>query len=155
MNPLQWEWWRRAFAIPVPDAFDPASEGAKQLDWLASQTAQRGLAVPAVMLLESVRPLQGGTARLIPFFEPFWAPFATTWPGTESTSPPAEWRRVLEHPDAMDWLMERLEWHAGQGVPAITPSSLGDPRDSSGSRPGTRDDTSGDSTAGIHRGTAR
>lgn len=110
MNPRQpawWQsaWWRRAFEIPAPPPWDGESAGARRLDWLAQQTVERGLAVPAVMLLESVRPLQGGAARLIPFFEPLCTPFADEVSPTGGT----EWLRLLEHPAAVDWLIRRIE----------------------------------------------
>jgi hypothetical protein len=105
MSPLRLDWWRQAFAIPAPPPWDSESVAARQLDWLAQQTVDRGLAVPAVMLLESVRPLQGGAARLLPFFEPLSTTVATApspWGGTD-------WTRLLEHPGALDWLISRIE----------------------------------------------
>jgi hypothetical protein len=105
MNPLQREWWRQAFAIPAPPPWEDESDAARRLVWLAQQVVDRGLAVPAVMLLESVRPLQGGTSRLLPFFEPLWSAFA----GESAPCSGTDWTRLLEHPAAVDWLIRQIE----------------------------------------------
>jgi hypothetical protein len=105
MNPLRLAWWRQAFAIPAPPPWDGDSTAVLQLDWLAQQTVDRGLAVPAIMLLESVRPLQGGASRLLPFFEPLWTPFSHP----ASPSGGTDWTRLLEHPGAVDWLISQIE----------------------------------------------
>jgi hypothetical protein len=120
MNPRRlvwWQpgWWRRAFEIPAPPPWDGESAGAQRLDWLAQQTVERGLAVPAVMLLESVRPLQGGASRLIPFFEPLCAPFADEVSPTRGT----DWLRLLEHPAAVDWLIRRIEERGLRPAPGV------------------------------------
>jgi hypothetical protein len=136
VNPLHVSWWQRAFAIPSPAPLDPQSHTGRALDRLANQAVKRGLAVPAVILLESVRPLQGATARLIPFFEPLWTPLSAIPPGVEPSPATADWKRLLEHPGAIDWLRERIEWYAAPGnhphedVARHTPpaaAGLGDP----------------------------
>lgn len=131
MNPRQpawWQsaWWRRAFEIPAPPPWDGESAGARRLDWLAQQTVERGLGVPAVMLLESVRPLQGGAARLIPFFEPLCTPFANEVSPTGGT----DWLRLLEHPAAVEWLIRRIE-ERGQ-LPAAAAVATREPPGSPG-----------------------
>lgn len=105
MNPLQLAWWRQAFAIPVSPPWESDPVGAERLDWLARQAVDRGLAVPAVILLESARPLQGGASRLLPFLEPLWTPFA----GEVSATTRPDWVRLLEDPAAVDWLIRRIE----------------------------------------------
>lgn len=105
MNPWQLAWWRQAFEIPVSPPWEQDSVAAERLDWLARQVVDRGLAVPAVILLESTRPLQGGASRLLPFFEPLWTPFA----GDDSETPRPDWVRLLEHPAAVEWLIRRIE----------------------------------------------
>ncbi|MFN9372713.1 MAG: hypothetical protein ACK6D3_12590 [Planctomycetaceae bacterium] len=117
MNPLQMAWWRQAFALPVPAPWESGSATVQRLDWLARQVVDRGLAVPAVMLLESVRPLQGGASRLLPFFEPLWTPFAVDAAETGRS----DWVRLLEHPAAVDWLIRRIE-ELGT-PPATTPAA--------------------------------
>lgn len=121
MTPLRLNWWRQAFAIPAPPPWDSESAGARQLDWLAQQAVDRGLAVPAVMLLESVRPLQGGASRLLPFFQPLWTTVATeTSPGIVT-----DWTHLLEHPGAVDWLISRIEQR--EQTPARPPETIPQP----------------------------
>ena len=117
MNPLQLAWWRQAFAIPVPPPWESGSAAVQRLDWLAREVVARGLEVPAVMLLESVRPLQGGTSRLLPFFEPLWIPVS----GDVAETGRSDWERLLEHPAAVDWLIRRIE-ELGT-PPATTPAA--------------------------------
>ena len=62
--------WRHAFSLDVSNK--PLTDVEKALvDRLAKFTVDRGLGVPAIMLLESCRPLNFIGSQLVAFFSPF------------------------------------------------------------------------------------
>jgi hypothetical protein len=63
-----WASLRHAFAIPAEEALE-----TREREWLeriARKVVERGLAAPALLMLESVRPLNYVGAHVIVFFKP-------------------------------------------------------------------------------------
>jgi len=56
--------------IPDPDNTSLPPEEAAVLDKLAKKAVERGMAVPAILFLESVKPLNFITSQVMVFFEP-------------------------------------------------------------------------------------
>lgn len=61
---------RNAFALRVADYKLSEEEGAL-LDKIATAIAKRGMAIPALMFLETIKPLNLVGSQVMAFFEPF------------------------------------------------------------------------------------
>jgi hypothetical protein len=64
------EFLRHAFAVERPGEFVATDEERRVVDFLAEKVVRRGMTVPAVMFLESARPLNFVGAQAMAFFEP-------------------------------------------------------------------------------------
>lgn len=83
-----------------PLEFTEAEEAL--LDRIADEVIRRGLEVPAIFLLESMKPLSFVGAQAMHFFQPVVAAFL----------PPDGWdrlARLLEKREAMEALIQRIE----------------------------------------------
>ncbi len=81
------------------------------LERLAARVVELHLEVPAILALESARPLRVVAAQGLLFFEPF----------VQALFPLPEWRRWSElaaRPDAMESLLRAIEARADAGRPA-------------------------------------
>ncbi len=56
--------------IPDPDNTSLTAEEEAVMDKLAKKAVERGMAVPAILFLESVKPLNFITSQVMVFFEP-------------------------------------------------------------------------------------
>jgi len=63
-----WQTLKHAFAMPDQDA--PSPEEERWLERIADRVVQRGLAAPAVFLLQSVQPLSFVGSQVVAFFAP-------------------------------------------------------------------------------------
>ena len=71
-------WFKKAFYI---ERKKPGELGEKEnavLDKLASKVHQRGMGVPAIIFLESVKPLSFMAGQVMVFFKPFISAFFKT-----------------------------------------------------------------------------
>lgn len=92
--------WQHAFAIASPGAaWDEADR--ELVDKLASFIVRRGLSVPALMVLESSRPINFLGSQLLAFLEPF----ATL---VFSRVEYARFVRLLEQRDSVDLIMDAI-----------------------------------------------
>lgn len=101
-------WWRNAFAIPAASEFAP-TEGERQVaERVCQLIADRGLIAPALVFLESSRPLNFVAAQSLYFFTPFISALSDTkaW---------EEFARLLERPGSVEYLCQLLEAHAHCG----------------------------------------
>ena len=72
------KWLKNAFAVgeEKPHQFTPAEQAV--LDKLARKVHQHGMAVPAILFLESVKPLNFVASQVMVFFQPFINAFLDT-----------------------------------------------------------------------------
>lgn len=63
-------WLRHAFAIESGDGVEPTEAQRAMIDGLCRQIVARELTTPALLFLESVRPLNYVTAQTVQFFAP-------------------------------------------------------------------------------------
>ena len=93
--------WRHAFALNSSEPPLPPEDGAI-LDSIARAIVRRRLAAPALMLLESVRPLHFIGSQAFAFFEPL----------VSTVLPPEKCRRfreLTEHRQTIPALVDAIE----------------------------------------------
>lgn len=96
------EWWRNAFAVEPPGPAQPTEAQQPIVDRLCREVVNRGMSVPALLLLESSRPLNFVSAQVIHFFTPLLS--AITNP--EGARLFAEY---LEQRGSIPYLCDRIE----------------------------------------------
>jgi len=97
-----WNWLKHAFAVepPGPAAPDPAQ--AAVIERLLREVVRREMSTPALLFLESVRPLNGIAAYAMHFFEPIVRAVADTR-GARAFAD------FLERRGSIDYLVQALE----------------------------------------------
>jgi hypothetical protein len=93
-------WLKHAFAIERN--FSPTDEELQLAEQLCREIVRRELVVPALIFLESARPLNSLAAHTVDFF----APVLSTMFDTEQCRQMAEF---LNRRGSIDWLCARLE----------------------------------------------
>jgi hypothetical protein len=96
------EWLRHAFAIESADEVEPTEAQRALIDLLCRQIVARELTTPALLFLETVRPLNYVTAQTLQFFAPLLS--AVTRPNAA-----AELTAFLERRGSIDVLCRRIE----------------------------------------------
>ena len=66
-------WLRHAFAVESSESFAPTVAERELVERIAAEIAQRGMTLPAVVMLESSRPLGGLGGQALRFVEPWFA----------------------------------------------------------------------------------
>ncbi len=98
-------WWAHAFAVDGDRGFD---EGDRALiDRLAAFVVRRRMTAPALMLLESGRPLNFIGSQLLAFL----APFVTTVFSEQEYN---RFTGILERRGSIDLIIERIEEAEGR-----------------------------------------
>ena len=95
------QWLRHAFAIDRPDAFAPTEAERALIERLAADLSRRRLTMPAMVLLESLRPLGSITAQAIWFSYPWFAALVDAR-GLKVLG------TLLERPGGVEWMIERI-----------------------------------------------
>jgi len=93
---------RQAFAIPAAGEFVPSANEQALVDRLVGLMQGRGLAVPAILFLDSVAPLHAPAAQALHFL----SPLARLLPGD------TDWDAIaalVERPGGLEYLLRRLE----------------------------------------------
>lgn len=93
---------RHAFFIEPPGPAEPTPEERAALEPLIREVRRRGMARPAVLFLESVRPLNGVGAQALHFMQPFAT--AVLDPVRYATL-----ASYLERRGSIEWLAQELE----------------------------------------------
>ena len=96
------DWLRHAFSIPAAEDFCPTQAQRALVERVVRLTLDKGLETPALLLLETVRPLHRVSSQLLLFFAPILALLALDAAG-------AEFSRLLEHPGSVEFLASELE----------------------------------------------
>jgi len=92
---------RHAFALEEPDEVF-SEEDRVLLNKVAGFVVKRGMTVPAVLFLESMRPLNFVGSQVMVFFQPILASFF-------STKEYDHLARILERRNSIDRLIEEIE----------------------------------------------
>lgn len=108
-------WLRHAFAIPHPDEFRATPAQVELVQQLCQATVDRELQAPALIFLESVRPLHRLSAQGLHFFAPILSLIGKADSITELA-------RMLEHPGAIEFFAATLERTVSR--PATSPPDL-------------------------------
>lgn len=93
---------KNAFAIPAESDFTASPEEQRVAESVAGVIRARGLVTPAILFLESVRPLNYVSAQTLHFFTPFFS--ALTDAHAMET-----FARLLERPGSVEYLCRLLE----------------------------------------------
>ena len=65
-------WWKHAFAIEPDGPIVPTAEQQPVIDGVCQRIADRGLALPAILFLESCKPLGPVAAQSLLFVQPWF-----------------------------------------------------------------------------------
>jgi hypothetical protein len=96
------DWLKHAFAIEPDGPVEPNEAQKAIVDRLCRQVVARGLATPALVFLESVRPLNYVSSQALTFFAPILSAIADA----KACQDLAEF---LEHRGSVDYLCRRIE----------------------------------------------
>jgi hypothetical protein len=119
------DWLRHAFAIEARGQFVPTDAQRAMVEQLCRAVIAREMVVPALILLESLKPLNFVTGQALRFFAPLLTAF-------KDSRAPEELSKFLEHRGALDFLAARLEElsrpvpadpSAPSTTPAVSPSA--------------------------------
>jgi hypothetical protein len=99
---MTFDWLKHAFAIEPEGPVEPTEAQKLVVDRLCQQVVVRGLSAPALVFLESVRPLNYVTSQTLQFF----APIISTVADPNACRDLAEF---LEHRGSVDYLCRRIE----------------------------------------------
>ena len=95
-------WLKHAFAVDPSGPAEPTEDEKRVVDRLAGEIVRRGLTAPALLFLESSRPLNFIGSQLLVFFAPF----------AELIFKPADYRALtgfLEHRGSVEYTCRRIE----------------------------------------------
>lgn len=104
------QWLRHAFAIDRPEAFTPTDAERALVDRLVAELARRRLTMPALVLLESLRPLGSLSAQAIWFSYPWFAALVDAR-GLKVLA------GLLERPGGVEWMTEQINRLPSQNEP--------------------------------------
>ena len=96
------DWLKHAFAIEREGAVEPTETQREVVDRLCRQVAERGLTTPALIFLESVRPLNFVSSQTLQFFAPILSVVADPQACEDLAA-------FLEHRGSVDFLCKRIE----------------------------------------------
>ena len=96
------DWLKHAFAIEPAGSVEPTEAQKVVVDRRCRQVVARGLATPALVFLESVRPLNYVTSQTLQFFAPVLSAVADPQACHDLAD-------FLEHRGSIDYLCRRLE----------------------------------------------
>ncbi len=99
---MAFDWLKHAFAIEPEGAVEPNEAQRAVVERLCRQVVDRGLATPALVFLESLRPLNYVSAQTLHFFNPILSAIADA----KACQDLAEF---LEHRSSVDYLCRRIE----------------------------------------------
>jgi hypothetical protein len=96
------DWLKHAFAIEPDGSVEPNDAQKAVVDRLCQQVVARGLVMPALVFLESVRPLNYVSSQALTFFSPILSAIADP----QACQHVAEF---LEHRGSVEYLCRRIE----------------------------------------------
>ncbi|HEY2251320.1 MAG TPA: hypothetical protein VGH74_09680 [Planctomycetaceae bacterium] len=99
---MKYAWLKHAFAVEPEGPVEPTETQRAVVDRLCRQVVSRGLATPALIFLESVRPLNYVSSQTLHFFAPVLSAVADAHACGELAA-------FLEHRGSVDYLCRRIE----------------------------------------------
>lgn len=93
---------RHAFAVDPPGPAEPTPEERAALEPLIAEVRKRGMTMPALLFLESMRPLNSIGAQALHFMQPF----------ATAVLDPVRYEalaRYMEKRGSVEWLARQLE----------------------------------------------
>lgn len=96
------DWLKHAFAIEPAGTFEPTETQRALVDRVCREVVDRELTTPALLFLETVRPLNAISAQTLQFFAPLLAAAGMS-KATEDLA------TFLEHRGSIDFLCRRIE----------------------------------------------
>jgi len=96
---------RHAFAVDPPGPAAPTVDEEASVEWLCRQVSRRGLTTPALVALETCRPLNGLSSASLRMLQPT---IEVLLPETAATNV-EHFASFLEKRGSVDHLVERLE----------------------------------------------
>ncbi|MSR58731.1 MAG: hypothetical protein EXS05_13940 [Planctomycetaceae bacterium] len=96
------EWLKHAFAVEKADSIEPTEAQRVLIDRLCRQIVARELTTPALLFLETVRPLNYVTSQTLQFFSPLVSAAGGAAAVTELAA-------FLEHRGSIDYICRKIE----------------------------------------------
>ena len=97
-----WSWLKHAFAVESAEGCEPNVRQREICDLLVREVSRRGLTTPALLWLETAKPLNYVSAQLLHFCEPILSAICYQQSCRELA-------QCLERPGAIEYLCRRLE----------------------------------------------
>ena len=115
MNRLR-QWLRHAFMVEKESDFAPDEKDRALIDTVCQEVVKRGMATPAILFLESTRPLNYVGSQTITFFEPVMHAVLRH---------PEAWKRfaaILEHRGSVEFISRRIDALSSESDTPESPS---------------------------------
>ena len=97
------QWLRHAFKVEKESDFAPDEKDRALIDTVCREVVKRGMATPAILFLESPRPLNYIGSQTMTFFEPVMHAVLRH---------PEAWNRfaaILEHRGSVEFICRRID----------------------------------------------
>ena len=99
---MNWNWLKHAFAVETDEGWEPTQNQREIVDRLCRQIVSRGMTTPALVFLETVRPLNYLSSQTMQFFAPILAVVA-------DADAYSQFAEFLEHRGSVEYLCRRIE----------------------------------------------
>lgn len=96
------DWLKKAFAVPKPEEFVPTERQVAITDRVCQEVVRRHMSTPAMIFLETFRPLNYLGSQVLHFFQPIVSAVLTTDGYQVFTE-------FLENRGSVDYLCRRIE----------------------------------------------
>lgn len=106
-----WNWLRHAFAVENKESLEVTPRQAELVERVCEEVVRRRMVAPALIVLETGRPLNFVVSQAMHFFEPIARSLF-------DASGVREFANFLEQRGSIDYLVERLEEWDSRGSPA-------------------------------------
>ena len=109
-------WLRHAFMVEKESDFAPDEKDRALIDTVCREVVKRGMATPAILFLESTRPLNYLGSQTMTFFEPVMHAVLRH---------PEAWKRfaaILEHRGSVEFISRRIDALSSESDTPESPS---------------------------------
>jgi len=96
-----------AFSTGTEEEFKPTEKQKEVADFVTSEVVRRQMASPALLFLETIRPLNFIGSQVMHYFQPIVSAILTTDRYSQFAS-------FLEHRKSVDYLCERIEFYENE-----------------------------------------
>lgn len=106
-----WDWLKHAFAVETKQSLAVTPRQAELVERACEEVVRRRMVTPAMIMLETGRPLHFVASQAIHFFEPIVGSLF-------DASDMREFANFLEQRGSVDYLVERLEGRDARHPPS-------------------------------------